>query len=110
MGNHFPEGQLQNRVRHKTIGIRGAHMRRRMRSAPKGEQEFSRVADPANIQRIRQTVAGSRDTVYCTGPLKVLSLHSTARITPTMGVTRGYTGGLQRVTGTRVGGYRQGNI
>lgn len=24
-----------------------------------GEQEFSRVADPANIQRIRQTVAGS---------------------------------------------------
>lgn len=67
MGNHWREGQLENRVRHRTIGIRGVHARRRTSAASKGEQEFSRVVDPANIQRIRQTVAGSRDTVYCAG-------------------------------------------
>lgn len=68
------------------LGIRGAHVRQcdeeeeeeeeeeekeEEDSSRWGKQEFSRVADPANIQRIRQTVAGSRDTVYCTGaPLK----------------------------------------
>lgn len=40
-------------------------------STPPGWKVFSRVAgDPANIQRIRQTVASPRDTVGWTLPLK----------------------------------------
>lgn len=40
----------------------------------------------------------------------MLSLHSTVHNFDNGGLHGATHGGLQRVTGTRVGGYRQGNI